>query len=131
MPVSWRRVPRSICLLLALVALVADIQLFEVDAPWAQATEVENVVAPQHGGVHAESLGPAQSPSFGATARSDRDHDRRVHVPWELVGVAALILSLAVLFRRARRDHPRFASALRCSVYGPRAPPSSRAALAL
>ena len=67
MPVSWRRVPRSICLLLALVALVAGIQLFEIDAPWAQSTEVENVVAPQHGGVHAESLGSGAI--AGATAR--------------------------------------------------------------
>jgi hypothetical protein len=118
-------------LLLALAGLVGGIHLFEADAPWAQPAEVENVVAPHHGGVHAESLGPAQSPELRRAARSDRDHDRRAHVPWELVGVAALVLSLAVLFRRARRDHARFASALRIPVYGPRAPPSPRAALAL
>jgi hypothetical protein len=130
MPVRWRRVARNICLLLALVGLVAGIQLFHVDAPWAQSTEVEKVVAPQHGGVHAESLAPAQSPELRrGAARSDRDQDRRVQTTWELVGIAALIVSLAVLFRRARRAHVRFATAFRFSVYGPRAPPLSRAAL--
>jgi hypothetical protein len=126
MPVSWRRVPRSVCLLLALVAIVAGIQQLEIGAPGAQS---ERVVAPQHGGVHVESLAPAQSPELRRAARSDRDQDRRVQSTWELVGIAALIVSLAVLFRRARRIPARFASAFRFSVYGPRAPPLSRVAL--
>ena len=129
MPVSWRRVPRRVCLLLALVAIVAGIQQFEIGAPGAQSTASERVIAPQHGGVHVESLAPAQSPELRRAARSDRDHDRRVQTTWELVGIAALIVSLAVLFRRARRVHARFASAFRFSAYGPRAPPLSRAAL--